>query len=55
MVFCTEFLDGWGLESRCVGRVYGADGAIINYYYYYYELQLVCHPVAVVILHVYKI
>ena len=30
MVFCTEFLwmDG-GLESRCVGRVYGADGAVL--------------------------
>jgi len=27
MVFCTEFLDGWCLESHCVGRVYGADGA----------------------------
>ena len=27
----------------------------INYYYYYYLLQLGCHPVAVVILHVYKI
>ena len=25
-----------------------------NYYYYYYLLQLGCHPVAVVILHVYK-
>ena len=25
------------------------------YYYYYYLLQLGCHPVAVVILHVYKI
>ena len=24
------------------------------YYYYYYLLQLGCHPVAVVILHVYK-
>jgi len=23
MVFCTEFLVGGGLESRCVGRVYG--------------------------------
>jgi len=28
MVFCTEFLEGGGLESRCVGRVYGADGAL---------------------------
>jgi len=27
MVFCTEFLIGGGLESRCVDRVYGADGA----------------------------
>jgi len=34
---------GGGLESRCVGRVYGADGAVRNnnnnnnnYYYYYY-------------------
>jgi len=26
-----------------------------NYNYYYYLLQLGCHPVAVVILHVYKI
>ena len=26
MVFYTEFLGGGGLESRCVGRVYGADG-----------------------------
>ena len=26
-----------------------------NNYYYYYLLQLGCHPVAVVILHVYKI
>ena len=25
------------------------------YYYYYYLLQLGCHPVAVVILHIYKI
>jgi len=25
------------------------------YYYYYYYLQLGCHPVTVVILHVYKI
>jgi len=25
-----------------------------NYYYYYYLPQLGCHPVAVVILHVYK-
>ena len=29
MVFCTEFFGmGGGLESRCVGRVYGADGAV---------------------------
>jgi len=28
MVFCTEFWMGGGLESRCVGRVYGADGAV---------------------------
>jgi len=28
MVFCTEFLEGGGLESRCVGRVYGGDGAV---------------------------
>jgi len=31
MVFCTEFLHGGGgggLESRCVGRGYGADGAV---------------------------
>ena len=28
MVFCTEFFwIGGGLESRCVGRVCGADGA----------------------------
>jgi len=27
MVFCTEFLDGGGLESRYVGRVCCADGA----------------------------
>ena len=26
LVFCTEFLDGGGLESCCVGRVYGVDG-----------------------------
>ena len=26
-----------------------------NNNYYYYQLQLDCHPVAVVILHVYKI
>jgi len=25
------------------------------YYYYYYLLQLGCHPMAVVIIHVYKI
>ena len=23
---------GGGLESRCVGRVYGADGAVLIYY-----------------------
>ena len=28
MVFCTDFWMGGGLESRCVGRVYGADGAV---------------------------
>ena len=28
MVFCNDFLMGGGLESRCVGRVYGADGAV---------------------------
>ena len=28
MVFCTEFWMGGGLESRFVGRVYGADGAM---------------------------
>ena len=29
MVFCTEFFwMGGGLESPCVGRVYGADGAV---------------------------
>ena len=28
MVFCTEFVDGCDLESRCLGRVYGADGAV---------------------------
>jgi len=27
MVFSIEFLMGGGLERRCVGRVYGADGA----------------------------
>jgi len=36
MVFCTEFLDsfwmGGGLESRYVGRVYGADVAVLVYY-----------------------
>jgi len=26
-VFCTEFWVRGGLESRCVGRVYGAYGA----------------------------
>jgi hypothetical protein len=32
MVFCTElfFWMGGGLESLCVGRVYGADGALYN-------------------------
>jgi len=30
MVFCTEFLDSGGLDSRCVGRVYGADGALLT-------------------------
>ena len=29
MVFCTEILDGC-LERRCVGRVCGADGAVIT-------------------------
>jgi len=28
MVFCTEFWMGGRLESRCIGRVYGADGAV---------------------------
>jgi len=28
MVFCTEFLDGCGLEGHCVGLVYGVDGAV---------------------------
>ena len=28
MVFCTEFWMGGGLESCCVGHVYGADGAV---------------------------
>ena len=28
MVFCTGFWVGGGLESRCVGRVYGADVAV---------------------------
>jgi len=28
MVFCTEFWMGGGLESRFVGRVYGADGTM---------------------------
>jgi len=28
MVFCTELWKGGGLESRCVDRVYGADGAV---------------------------
>ena len=29
MVFCTNFFCmGGGLETRCVGRVYGADGAV---------------------------
>jgi hypothetical protein len=27
-VFCTEFFEGCGLDSRCVGRVCGADGAV---------------------------
>ena len=27
MVFCTEFWIGGGLESLCVGPVYGVDGA----------------------------
>jgi len=27
MVLCSEFWMGGGLESRCVGRVYGSDGA----------------------------
>ena len=25
---------GGGLESRCVGRVYGADGAVVSSYEY---------------------
>jgi len=28
MVFCDEFWMSAGLESRYVGRVYGADGAV---------------------------
>jgi len=28
VVFCTEFLDMWWFESSCIGRVYGADGAV---------------------------
>jgi len=28
MVFCTDIWMGSGLESRCVGRVCGADGAV---------------------------
>ena len=28
MVFSTELLDGWWVERRCVGHVYGADGAV---------------------------
>jgi len=28
MVFCTEFWMGSGFESRWLGRVYGADGAL---------------------------
>jgi len=28
MVFCASFWKGGGLESRCVGCVYGADGAV---------------------------
>ena len=50
-----EKLDLIGLE-RCPVAGYCLCH-IINYYYYYYYylLQLDCHPVAVVILHVYKI
>jgi len=29
MAFCTEFGMGGGLESRCVGRVYGVDGTCV--------------------------
>jgi len=28
MVFCTQFYVGGGPESRCVGPVYGLDGAV---------------------------
>ena len=33
MVICTEFFFmGGGLESRCVGRVYGANGAVRTWF-----------------------
>ena len=28
----SSFWTGGGLESRCVGRVYGADGAVLSHY-----------------------
>ena len=31
MVFAPSFWMGGGLESPCVGRVYGADGAVHTY------------------------
>ena len=31
--FCApSFWMGGGLESRCVGRVYGADGSVLAYF-----------------------
>jgi len=36
-------------------KLAGSKSVYNYYYYYYYQLQLGCHPMAVVILHVYKI
>jgi len=33
-----SFWMGDGLESRCVGRVYGADGAVITKYSFNFQI-----------------
>ena len=32
-----SFWMGGGLENRCVGRVYGADGAMSSFFFYYIQ------------------